>query len=42
MRSYQIIQKFSVEVGIMATRSCHFMLFDDNLVFMPSPIFYSK
>jgi hypothetical protein len=23
-------------------KSCHFMLFDANLVFMPSPIFYAK
>jgi hypothetical protein len=37
-----MIQKFFVEVGDIATRSSHFMLFDDNLVFMPSPIFYAK
>lgn len=37
-----MIQKSLVEVGNIASRSCHFMLFDDNLVFMPSPIFYAK
>jgi hypothetical protein len=37
-----MIPKFLVEVCSRATKSCHFMLFDDNLVFMQSPIFYAK
>jgi hypothetical protein len=37
-----MIPKFLAGVGKIATKSCHFMLFDDNLLFMPSPIFYAK